>query len=154
VLLLVAVEVVLDDVFEACERVGPQVVEDVTDLVERLRAQAIQPLGALPLLGEQARTLEDLEVLADGLLGHLEVPCDFTRSEALVTDQPQDAPAAGIGDSAQDDVRACRSLCNRGLIHGYSPSLKELLVQVAHCSMVAGSGLNLLWVLQGSSGWP
>ena len=63
----------LDGLLQTGEGVRPELVEQGAQRLERLGPQRVEPAGALPALGQQPGPLEDSDVLADGLLGEVEV---------------------------------------------------------------------------------
>ena len=87
-----------DGLLQAGQGVGPELVEQGAQWLERFGAQRVEPAGALPALGQQAGPLKDGEVLADRLLGEVEVGGDLPGGA------PRAGPAAGSGGG--EDRRA------------------------------------------------
>jgi len=94
----------LDGLLQAGEGVRPVLVEQGAQRLERLGPQRVEPAGALPALGQQPGPLEDGEVLADGLLGEVEVGSDLSGGKLVVLDHPQDLAPMRIGERPQDRV--------------------------------------------------
>ena len=94
----------LDGLLQAGEGIRPELVEQGAQRLEGLGPQRVEPAGAVPALGQQPRPLEDGEVLADGLLGQVEVGGDLAGGKFGVLDQPQDLAPVRIGERPQDRV--------------------------------------------------
>jgi hypothetical protein len=87
----------LDGLLQAAEGVRPELVEQGTQRLQRLGPQRVEPTGARPALGQQPGPLQHGEVLADGLLGEVEVGGDLPGRKLGVLDQPQDLAPVRIG---------------------------------------------------------
>jgi hypothetical protein len=93
----------LDGLLQPGEGVGPELVEQAAQRLERL-GQRVEPAGALSALGQQPGPLEDAQVLADGLLGEVEVGGDVPSRKLGVLDQPQDLAPVRIGERPKDRI--------------------------------------------------
>ncbi len=82
---------------QAREALTPEVVEELAQLGETLRADAVQPPGAVASFVEQPGVLEHPEVLRDRGAGHVEMRCDRARAQLVVADKAQDVTASGLG---------------------------------------------------------
>ena len=80
--------VALDRRLESTERRGPELVEEIANGFDRLRADRIQPTRAVATLGEHGGILEDPQVLRDRLRGDVEVLGDLAGGELSVSDEP------------------------------------------------------------------
>jgi hypothetical protein len=68
-------------VLEPFQRRGPQLGQHLADRVQGLGVQSIQPAYAVAALAKQAGFGEDLKVMADGLLGGVEVRRDLAGGQ-------------------------------------------------------------------------
>ena len=93
--------IALDRALESLELIGPQLVEELADRFEALGTEGVQTSLTRRPHGNQARVLEHLEVLGDGLLGDVEMRRDFVDRVRLVTHQPQDRAATRLCERSQ-----------------------------------------------------
>src|SRR5262245_29188094 len=94
----------LHGVLEALQVLGPELGQEVPHRIEPVRAQQVQALLAARADRDQARVLEHLQVLRYRLLGDVEVVRDLVDRPRLVADQPQDRPAAWLGEGGEGCV--------------------------------------------------
>jgi len=96
---------VFDDVFEAFECVGPELRENRTYGVEGVGIEHVEAAGAVASFVEQPGPVQDLQVVADGLLGDLEMPGYLAGGELATADEAEDLAALWIGECAQNGIR-------------------------------------------------
>jgi hypothetical protein len=94
----------LDGLLQASQGIRPELVKQAAEWLERLWAQCVESARPLAALGEQTGPLEYGEVLADRLLGDVEVGGDLAGGQLAVLDQPQDLAPMRVGERPQDCV--------------------------------------------------
>jgi hypothetical protein len=103
----------LDGVLEASEPGRPELVQE---LLERAHAVGVDPIEApltIPAHAYQSRLAQRLQVQGDGLLGDVEVFCDFGDRARLIADQAQDGPSIRLGKGLQRGVGPHQQQCAR-----------------------------------------
>ena len=87
---------------EALLRLAPVALDPLGHQVEHLGFQVTGPTLRVALLGDQAGVLQHLEVLGDGLDGHV-VRCGELADRGVTDRQPSDQVAAGgVGQGGED----------------------------------------------------
>jgi glutamine synthetase len=87
---------VLGGGLERTQTLGPEDLEVSPELGDGFRPRAIQAFRPVPSLGDQARLLQDAQVLGDGRPGDVEAAGDLTDRELLARDESKDLAAAGL----------------------------------------------------------
>ena len=101
----------LDEASGRVEGAGPHVVPELTQLGQALGAGTVQPAGAVPTLGQEARVFQDREVLAHGRAGDVEGGCDLAGGKLLVGDELQDGPPSRLSQGPERIVGGVVHIC-------------------------------------------
>src|SRR6516162_10563489 len=86
---------------EPLQAVGPELVEEVPQPREALRAHYVQSPLALRADRHQTRVPEHLQVLGDRLLSDVELLCDLVDRPRVVAHQSQDRPPVRVGECVE-----------------------------------------------------
>jgi hypothetical protein len=79
---------------ERTQALGPEHFEGRPELSDGLRSRPIQALGPVPSFGDEARVLEDAEVLRDRRPRDVETARDVADGELLARDEAKDLAAS------------------------------------------------------------
>ena len=101
----------LHGLLEALQAVWPELGEEVAHRVEPFGADRVQAPLAVRADRDEAGVPEHLQVLGDGLLGHVELLGDLVDRARPVPHQPHDLTPARLGEGLE-----CR------VAHGAQPS--------------------------------
>jgi len=87
---------VLGGCFESTQALGPEDLEITPELGDGLGPGAIKALRPVSALGDQARLLQDAQVLGDRRPRDVEPAGDLADRELLARDEAKDLAAAGL----------------------------------------------------------
>jgi hypothetical protein len=86
------------------EPVGPESIEELTQVGEALGARAVEAARSIAALAEQTGGAQHRDVLGDRGACHLEAGGNLTGAQLSVAHEGEDLAAAGLGNRAGDFV--------------------------------------------------
>src|SRR5439155_22434570 len=92
--------------FEYFESHVPELLEELLELGEPLRAYPVQASRAVASLAHEPRLLQDIQVLRDRGPRDVEMRCDLARAQLPVTDEREDLTTPRCGDCLQRGLHA------------------------------------------------
>ena len=97
--------------FQSLEPDVPELLEEVLELCEPFGTCPIQASRAVASLAHEPSLLQDVQVLGDRRPRHVEVGCDLTGAQLVVTDECEDLPPPRGGDGFECGLHG--SLCKQ-----------------------------------------
>src|SRR5918994_1326723 len=148
----------LDGGLEACQRAGPEVVEEGPDGLDRFRTERIEPARALASLAEQPGLPQHPQMLRDRLRGDVEVVGDLAGRPLTVTYEPQDATSARLREGPEHVVGREQLLglrCHQGVrpMNATSRSVARASAATATSGPIRGARMSsvIAWRANASS---